>query len=114
MNYDEQIMKLLSPLLSKAIEKGEDEVLSLVCSIERYSKELREFRQLMEVEPVFHCNDCGKHWTVKVTVKRARDMGEPYNCPTCYNKNPDRWVSRSGYTDTFRYVDNPTHPSGHL
>jgi len=101
--------RLHSLVVEATLEGGADSMLSLICALEEETRGLRDYHQTMQVEPVFRCRDCGKHWTINITVKESRDV-RPENCPTCYNRGTTKLLGKSCWTDTFRYVPS-SHPA---
>lgn len=101
-DYSAAVADTLLPLVNAAIAEGPSAVLALSQALRAYERKVYETRDTMLVFPVFHCCDCGKHWTASMTVAREREA-QPSNCPACFNQtheHPSCWT-------TFRYVDAP-------
>lgn len=84
----------------------ETDVLVIAQALEEKATELRAHRETMIVSPILNCHDCGREWTVAMTVARERHYS-PDNCPACFNAAKVRAGddTRSTYTETFRYTE---------
>ena len=101
--YKLKLRQSLAALIESTKGLGSDEFLSLICALDQVRDNLRAEREEMKVSPVFYCRDCGKNWTIELTVAQERHV-RPDNCPLCYNQNP-ALGSQSCWTDTFKFVD---------
>ena len=103
----ERVRAALAPLVNEASHDPENELLSLACALESAASAIRAARDEMQIRPIARCCDCGRAFSVPITVERERRWGMPDNCPPC-------WKARTGHlydsvhAKTFRYEEIPS------
>lgn len=104
-DYAGKLETLLLALMNEAIGHGPDNLLQFAQAIDEYASKVRETRLDMSVHTRFHCYDCGKLWTVSMTVKREHGC-QPDTCPNCFENSEHAIVyGRKSQFVTWRYCD---------
>src|SRR4051812_10306681 len=112
-DYKSAVADILASLTGEATAAGESSVGALSSALRDFARVLDAQRETMTTRVELHCYDCGREWSMVVTVKRERD-GMPSNCPACHNSGmtPEYQALRgpSGHTSRAVYSDGSTAP----
>jgi 5-methylcytosine-specific restriction endonuclease McrA len=102
-----QIAQALHALTNESIDRGSDDVSRYAQALDEYAAHIRKMREGMKCSPVCICRDCGRTWTVTMTVKREREVGSGLStCPACFNAKQGDTDHASAWTNLFRYIDS--------
>jgi hypothetical protein len=105
-DYNSAVSDLMLSLVQGAIPQGPADMRALSTALREYADKVEATRDTLVTTETMRCTDCGRYWSVSVTVKTAREMSCPDNCPECFNASKKAQGSdlRSKWTVCYRYL----------